>query len=341
MTTVSLEVDATIRPSDMGSLAIAGPMRFSTRDVPERDRVAGWREFYGRSVLRADVTPLPGQELHADVTMQALPDLRIVSASLSAMRYERSHEFVADGNDDLSLVMPCAELGVMTQRGRDVALNGGAFLMSAADAALMICPEPTSFLCLHMPRAALAPLVSNIDDAVMRSIPGNIEAVRLLVNYVIVVMQGQLIAAPGLQHLTAAHIHDLVALAIGATRDGTALAEGRGLHAARLSAIKADINNHLGDTELTVTTVALRHRLSPRHIQRLFAGEGTTFSDFVLNQRIARAHRHLNDPRHGHLSISAIAFDVGFGDLSYFNRTFRRRYGASPSEIRAASAKLV
>jgi AraC-like DNA-binding protein len=33
-------------------------------------------------------------------------------------------------------------------------------------------------------------------------------------------------------------------------------------------------------------------------------------------------------------SITAIAFDAGFGDLSYFNRTFRRRYGATPSDIR-------
>ena len=29
-----------------------------------------------------------------------------------------------------------------------------------------------------------------------------------------------------------------------------------------------------------------------------------------------------------------IAYDVGFGDLSYFNRVFRRRYGATPSDIR-------
>jgi len=33
-------------------------------------------------------------------------------------------------------------------------------------------------------------------------------------------------------------------------------------------------------------------------------------------------------------SISSIAYDVGFGDLSYFNRAFRRRYDATPSDIR-------
>jgi AraC-like DNA-binding protein len=44
----------------------------------------------------------------------------------------------------------------------------------------------------------------------------------------------------------------------------------------------------------------------------------------------------LSDPRIADLTISAIAFGVGFGDLSYFNRTFRRRFGASPSDVRCA-----
>jgi len=34
-------------------------------------------------------------------------------------------------------------------------------------------------------------------------------------------------------------------------------------------------------------------------------------------------------------AIGAIALRVGFGDLSYFNRTFRRRYGMTPSDARA------
>ena len=39
----------------------------------------------------------------------------------------------------------------------------------------------------------------------------------------------------------------------------------------------------------------------------------------------------LRDPRYAATSISDIAFACGFGDLSYFNRAFRRRYGATPS----------
>ena len=63
--------------------------------------------------------------------------------------------------------------------------------------------------------------------------------------------------------------------------------------------------------------------------------EGTTFSQYVLGQRLMRAHRILTDPRFVDRSITSVAFDVGFGDLSYFNRAFRRCYGGTPSEVRA------
>ena len=79
--------------------------------------------------------------------------------------------------------------------------------------------------------------------------------------------------------------------------------------------------------------------VSPRYLQMLFDAEGTTFSEFVLEQRLARIHRLLTDPRLDKLPIGVIALDAGFGDLSYFNRVFRRRYGATPSEIRAAAAR--
>ena len=109
---------------------------------------------------------------------------------------------------------------------------------------------------------------------------------------------------------------------------------GRGLRAARLWAVKTDILENLDDLKLTATAVALRQRVTPRYIHMLFETEGTTYSEFVVGQRLIRAHRLLSDPRFAGLSISAIAFTVGFGDVSYFNRRFRSRFGATPSELR-------
>ena len=143
---------------------------------------------------------------------------------------------------------------------------------------------------------------------------------------------------PELRSSTATHILDLVALSLGATRDGAAIANGRGMRAARLHAAKADILEHLGSPELSVAVVARRQRVTPRYIHLLFEAEGMTFSEYVLSQRLTRAYRILSNPRFNDQNISTVAFSVGFGDLSYFNRTFRQRFRATPTDVRLASA---
>ena len=162
---------------------------------------------------------------------------------------------------------------------------------------------------------------------------------NLLVTYAGAITGERTPQTPDLQRLVVTHIHDLIAATVGATRDCWAIAEGRGIRAARLRAIMADVTANLGDCDLTVAAVARRQRVTPRYVHKLFEGQGLTFSAFVLGRRLSRAHRMLGDPRLGDRAISAVAFDVGFGDLSYFNRAFRRRYDATPSEIRQSAER--
>ncbi len=112
------------------------------------------------------------------------------------------------------------------------------------------------------------------------------------------------------------------------------MAEERGISAARLQAIKTDILKNLGSRDLSLSALAARHRVTPRYVQRLFEREGISLTNFILGERLARVHLLLRDPRHAQRTISDIAFEVGFGDLSYFNRAFRRRFGMTPSDLR-------
>jgi AraC-like DNA-binding protein len=175
----------------------------------------------------------------------------------------------------------------------------------------------------------------------MQLIPGATAPLRLLASYVGAIRGGPLPPSPELSGLVVAHIHDLIALSLGATRDAAAAAQAHGIRAARLQAIKGDIAANLGDSDLRLNAIAARQRVTPRYVHKLFEIEGTTFSGFVLGQRLAQAHRLLTDPRLAKRPVSSIAFDVGFGDLSYFNRSFRRRYGTTPSEVRSNFTRLM
>jgi AraC-like DNA-binding protein len=191
------------------------------------------------------------------------------------------------------------------------------------------------FVAIRLPGKTLAPLLGEPGDDAMRLIPGETRSLRLLVGYLRALDSEAALESPDLRQAVAVHICDLLALSVGANRDAIDLAEQRGVRAARLQAIKTDIARNLGDYGLNVSEIALRQGVTPRYVQKLFAKEGATFSEYVLERRLALARRLLTDLRLADRPVTSIAFDAGFADLSYFNRTFRRRFDATPTEARA------
>src|SRR3546814_20506221 len=109
--------------------------------------------------------------------------------------------------------------------------------------------------------------------------------------------------------------------------DGPSLPEQPGVKAARLQAIKTEIARCLCDPQLDVEGVARRCGISARYVRRLFQDGGSSFSAPVLGDRLDRAHRLLLHPGRASGTIAAVAYGFGFGDFSYFNRPFRRRFG--------------
>lgn len=74
--------------------------------------------------------------------------------------------------------------------------------------------------------------------------------------------------------------------------------------------------------------------LSPFHFLRLFARVlGVTPHQYLVRSRLRRAAGLLAD---GQRSVTEVALDVGFADLSNFVRTFRRAAGVAPGAFRQA-----
>jgi AraC-like DNA-binding protein len=302
---------------------------------------------FDRSVSRRMLVPLSDEPCHVDMTVHtvlragsgsgACVQRMFLSGGLSA---ERTAPLLADGNDDIVLHIRETGHRVVSQLGREATIApGGGLLTSNADTSMIVMPEPARFASIGLPRKVMMALAPGLEDALLRALPADSGALRLLLRYLDILDEEEALRTPELGHATATHIHDLAALAIGASRDAAEIARGRGLRAARLRAIKADIERHLADGDLSATALALRQRVTPRYIHKLFEGEGTTLSQFVLGQRLARVHRLLTDPHHAELTIGAIAYGAGFGDLSTFNRAFRRHFGATPSDLRAPLRK--
>jgi AraC-like DNA-binding protein len=316
-------------------------LRLSTDALPEHDRLPVLREVWGR-MFGLDIESRTDAPVRWAVTARMLPDLVVSTHEGSLVCCRRTRELATDGNDDVCLVRSPLVDSVVTYRGRELEPAPGATLVfSLADpfacAGRAVRARSTSVNAVSVPRRVLAAMVPRLEDSFGEVLPTDSEALRLLGSYVGLLAQDQALATLELRRLAVTHVHDLLALALGASRDAAEIAKRRGLRAARVNAIKADIRASLGELDLTLIALAARHRVTPRYIQALFEDEGTTFSQFLLGERLERVYRMLRHPLHLGRSISTIAYDAGFGDLSHFNRAFRRRYGATPSDVRAAA----
>jgi AraC-like DNA-binding protein len=109
------------------------------------------------------------------------------------------------------------------------------------------------------------------------------------------------------------------------------------VRAARLAAILREIEIRSGDATLSAAATARLHGITARYVHLLLEETGKSFTHHVRDQRLEKAVGLLRDPRWRNRKIAEIAAEAGFTDLSYFNRTFRNRFGATPSDIRSAA----
>ncbi|WP_238319558.1 AraC family transcriptional regulator, partial [Xanthomonas maliensis] len=96
------------------------------------------------------------------------------------------------------------------------------------------------------------------------------------------------------------------------------------------------LGEHYADP-LTLADLAQQAHVSQSHLGFLFREElGTTFKPLLQQLRIEKAKDLLQmQPK---LRITEVALKVGFGDLSHFEKSFRRLVGVSPREFRNADS---
>jgi AraC-like DNA-binding protein len=105
--------------------------------------------------------------------------------------------------------------------------------------------------------------------------------------------------------------------------------------------MKDYINQRLADPALTPAQVAAAFGISTRYLHKVFEGGPETVAHYIRGRRLERCRLRLLDPRFANQTVSTLAFEAGFGDLSGFNRAFKARYGLSPRQLRSAPRSVV
>lgn len=98
--------------------------------------------------------------------------------------------------------------------------------------------------------------------------------------------------------------------------------------------IKAFIEDHLTDPELSIEDVAAAHFVSVRYLHKLFENEQMTIARWIRYQRLERSRKDLADPLLALRPVGEIAARNGILNAPHFSQIFRTEFGTTPSEYR-------
>ena len=314
---------------------------FSSSDLSpqlnEKAKFSLWQEIHNDQVWSVEYDIAENRPFEA--VIEALPIGQVVLGEMAGTikQANRTARHIADdGRDGYLLLVNLGQSALNgTQMRRDYCIERGeAALVSASESLTMIGGDRNVWSNLVLPANILTAAFANIDDKLAIPVNADQEALGLLRGYSRLLETGKELRSPELiAHVTTTLV-DLVGLVIGAKGEPAELAELRGLRAARLQVILARIRTEYTNPEISAQRVARTLGLSPSYIHDLLQETGMSFSEHVLELRLQKAAQMLSDRICDNMRISEIAYMVGFGDVSYFNRCFRRRFGCAPRHFR-------
>jgi AraC-like DNA-binding protein len=296
-----------------------------------------WREDVCRNFCRVDAEPDSGSQIACKIEIAQVASLALARAGGTSGRFVRSRNLLSDASDDFILFNAIAGSILVVRESRAVELHqSDMWLTDLTAEGAVAFNDNNQFWTLRIPRRELLDICPDAESQLATPLKAGSGIRDIITRYLAMSAESAPSLDPMGQQLTARHMVDLVALLLRSGRDETQLAVQRGYSEARLRLVQAEVMERLHEGSLTIASIAQSVGLSPKQVQRLFERTGMTFAEFVLEQRLLSARRLLSGPGGRHGKIGSVAYSVGFGDLSYFNRSFRGRFGMTPSEWRDA-----
>jgi len=308
---------------------------FSTRGLPASRKISFWNEISSETFARMEVRPRDLSRFDGTLRRKNLGPLSVIDVSSAAVRIQHTRAHInAEPMPSYLLLAPVRrEFELSTDRARALKVRAGEWcLLDHASPYTLVHGDGVRVLCLDIPRDGLEQRLYGAQRVVGRVARPECATSRMLLallDSLAIELAGnagaELSAALGLRLL------DFVATAYAAhspqghVRRALARAEG----------ICAFIDTRLADSELTPSEVAAHFGISDRHLRGVLKQSGESFSEYLLRRRLERSASLLRDPSASDVTITQVAFQTGFNNLTHFGYAFKQRYEQTPREYRA------
>lgn len=259
-------------------------------------------------------------------------DIALVATDMKSA--VKSHANIKrDQSDDVFLILQQSGRSHMTQNGHDVQLNAGDLMLidSTSPSEFIFSGEPSMQMSLHLPRHQLTQRFGHeiMGGAALRADNLTSRAIHAIF--------GQMCAddiSPDKARLQREVLYGLLGIFFMET-GGVKPPEAQTADMMICARAEAVLARHFRDPNLSGDRIAHELGVSLRRLQRAFNASGDTLTQVLMTKRLNYAQNLLISPVRGQnlRTVTAIAFEAGFSDISYFNRSFRKAFGCSPRDF--------
>ncbi len=316
----------------MSETPLVSPIGFTTRGLPIRQQYEAWRSWHDRTF---DGSPdRPAEEgFVAESKILWTEGFALVRVSTPAMKVMRTRALIRRNPVD-HFVITLGNSGTTTLSAenttRDVAARA-PFVLSLGHE-MLSARGPGDRLQLYLPRDSFREIAPVLDAARGMVVSGSLGT--LLAEFLELLERN----LHKIDVASAASLKDavgsMIAACIAPSPDRIAAAKSQ-LDVGRLEKVRRVVRRDLHSPLLGLDLICRSIGMSRSTLYRLMESQGGV-TRYIRRQRLVESHAALCDPAGGK-SIAAIAEELCFADASEFSRAFRREFGASPSDVRAAA----
>jgi AraC-like DNA-binding protein len=309
---------------------------FTMDDIPAEARFAYFRDIVESFYIPIGVKRDEPGDFNAWVDGNDLGNVSIGTCFLGKQAVSRKREHIRRSEDDrVKLIMPISGSIVSRQDTNEAIIRPGDFYITDPTRVYEeLIVEDMTFIYMLLPRESIVSEVKSIEKITATPFKRASAFSRLASDYV----HSLCSVRDSLDDYAATH-----ATSIAMNLLNTAFREHVGatqthrtVHRSTLFAwSKAFIDEHLLDSDLSMSKVALAIGISKSYLGELLAEGGISFQTYVLRRRLERSAKALVDRRFAHLTIERLAYENGFSSGTYFSRAFKEMYRISPRDYRA------
>ena len=312
---------------------------FDTKTLAAAQRRQAWRDAICEIYLQVDCVADKRSDYAGFVREARLGPVTLTDTLLSPQSIHRQGHHIAHFDKDYYY------LGIEHLGAVNIHQAGSSFLLRPGIAALYYANEPYELRCdvksrqfwVELPRQDFDRRFDAGRPPLLTQLNLNRGLGRIAAEFCATLAEeGANIDEPSRERL-GEQFMDILALALSGEPDRQP-ADDKSVQRARLRSVKAYIESNLGDSNLSLATIARQNGISLRYLHQLFRLTDMSVSEWLRLRRLQRCHELLTSPRNANRSITEIAYSMGFVSSSHFSNLFRAQFNVRPSDVRGTSA---